>query len=223
MAGNKLSKPTYLLLELDPLARRWLASFVNMVSRGYLGVITGGLTRYIGLKGLMLAATPSTADTPRAHITNMAALECLRDIGLEEECIRVAVKGDCMQHTRWCRSMAGEEFARIYSWGNDPSRAVRNLYGSILCGPDHNRETTTLPAPAAMSIFRKQPLSQFLCVMRPTTAFNVGLIHLLSLTTASQMGLSSVKSLMAYLSRLIRYGPSISLVATEPEVKCCGN
>lgn len=125
MAGNKLSKPTYLLLELDPLARRWLASFVNMVSRGYRGVITGGLTRYIGLKGLILAATPSTADTPRAHITNMAALECLRDIGLEEECIRVAVKGDCMQHTRWCRSMAGEEFARIYSWGNDPSRAVR--------------------------------------------------------------------------------------------------
>lgn len=78
---------------------------------------------YAGLKGIMLAATPSTADTPRAHITNMAALECLRDIGLEEECIKVAVKGDSMQHTRWCRSMAGEEFARIYSWGNDPARA----------------------------------------------------------------------------------------------------
>ncbi|TVY85272.1 2,4-dichlorophenol 6-monooxygenase [Lachnellula suecica] len=76
-----------------------------------------------GLKGIMVAATPSTADTPRAHITNMAALECLRDIGLEEECLRVAVKGDCMQHTRWCKSMAGEEFARIYSWGNDPARA----------------------------------------------------------------------------------------------------
>ncbi|TVY36253.1 2,4-dichlorophenol 6-monooxygenase [Lachnellula subtilissima] len=76
-----------------------------------------------GLKGIMLAATPSTADTPRAHITNMAALECLRDIGLEEECVRVAVKGDCMQHTRWCWSMAGEEYARMYSWGNDPARA----------------------------------------------------------------------------------------------------
>jgi len=51
---------------------------------------------------MMIAATPSTADTPRAHITNMAALECLRDIGLEEECIAAATKGDCMQHTRWC-------------------------------------------------------------------------------------------------------------------------
>ncbi|CAG8983068.1 hypothetical protein HYALB_00006096 [Hymenoscyphus albidus] len=76
-----------------------------------------------GLKGIMLASTPSTADTPRAHITNMAALECLRDIGLEEECKKVAVKGDSMQHTRWCRSMTGEEFTRIYSWGNDPARA----------------------------------------------------------------------------------------------------
>ncbi|KAL3426597.1 2,4-dichlorophenol 6-monooxygenase [Phlyctema vagabunda] len=53
----------------------------------------------------------------------MAALECLRDIGLEDECIKVAVKGDSMKHTRWCRSMAGEEFARIYSWGNAPDRA----------------------------------------------------------------------------------------------------
>ncbi|RDW75788.1 hypothetical protein BP5796_06609 [Coleophoma crateriformis] len=76
-----------------------------------------------GLTGMMVANTPTTADTPRAHITNMAALECLRDIGLEEECLKVAVDGQNMLHTRWCRSMAGEEFARIYSWGNDPKRA----------------------------------------------------------------------------------------------------
>ncbi|KAF2180248.1 hypothetical protein K469DRAFT_753481 [Zopfia rhizophila CBS 207.26] len=75
-----------------------------------------------GLNGVMIAAAPGTADTPRAHITNMAALECLRDIGLEEECVKAATKGDNMTHTRWCRSMAGEEFARIYSWGNDPAR-----------------------------------------------------------------------------------------------------
>ncbi|OCL03302.1 hypothetical protein AOQ84DRAFT_368495 [Glonium stellatum] len=75
-----------------------------------------------GLKGIAIGAAPGSAETPRAHITNMAALECLRDIGLEEECVDAATKGDCMQHTRWCRSMTGEEFARIYSWGNDPAR-----------------------------------------------------------------------------------------------------
>jgi hypothetical protein len=29
-----------------------------------------------------------------------------------------------MVHTRWCHSMAGEEYARVYSWGNDPERKV---------------------------------------------------------------------------------------------------
>lgn len=75
-----------------------------------------------GLTGIMLSAAPGTSDTPRAHITNMAAMECLRDIGLEEECLNSATKGECMEHTRWCHSMTGEEWARIYSWGHDPHR-----------------------------------------------------------------------------------------------------
>jgi len=75
----------------------------------------------------MLVSTPGIADTPRAHITNMAALECLRDIVLEEECPKVTVQQDSMQHTRWCRSMAGEELARIYSLGNDPQREVGRI------------------------------------------------------------------------------------------------
>jgi 2-polyprenyl-6-methoxyphenol hydroxylase-like FAD-dependent oxidoreductase len=75
-----------------------------------------------GLKGIMLSNAPTTSDTPRAHITNPAALECMRDIGLEEACISAATHGDCMLHTRWCHDMTGEEYARIYSWGNDPKR-----------------------------------------------------------------------------------------------------
>ncbi|KAB5582861.1 FAD binding domain-containing protein [Coniochaeta sp. 2T2.1] len=76
-----------------------------------------------GHTGIMIAAAPGCAETPRAHITNMAALECLRDIGLDQQCIDVAAAGHNMQHTRWCNSMAGEEYARLYSWGNDPKRA----------------------------------------------------------------------------------------------------
>ena len=76
-----------------------------------------------GLKGIMISAGPGTANTPRAHITNMAALECLRDIGLDQDIGKVASSGDQhMVHTRWCHSMAGEEYARIHSWGNDPKR-----------------------------------------------------------------------------------------------------
>ncbi|KJZ75782.1 hypothetical protein HIM_04939 [Hirsutella minnesotensis 3608] len=75
-----------------------------------------------GLKGIMIGSTPGTADTPRAHITNMAAMECLRDIGLQHDIDQVSSKDNCMIHTRWCHSMAGDEFARLYSWGNDPCR-----------------------------------------------------------------------------------------------------
>lgn len=75
-----------------------------------------------GLTGTMIAAAPGNADTPRAHITNAAGLECLRDIGLEEACVGAGTRGDSMEHMRWCRTMAGDEFARIYSWGNDPAR-----------------------------------------------------------------------------------------------------
>jgi len=81
------------------------------------------LTTY-GLKGIMIGATPGCATTPRAHITNMAALECLRDLGLEDECIKQAAPNEGMLHTRWVRSMAGDEIARAYSWGNDPARKV---------------------------------------------------------------------------------------------------
>jgi hypothetical protein len=76
----------------------------------------------LGLKGIMIAAAPGTSDTPGAHITNMAALECLRDIDLEDDCVAAATQGDCMQHTRWCHGMTGEEWARIHPWGNDPNQ-----------------------------------------------------------------------------------------------------
>lgn len=86
-----------------------------------------------------MAASSGTAKEPRAHITNPAALECLRDIGLEEEANRNATPGECMTHTRWGHDMAGEEYARICkplnfrhginiltdrkdSWGNQPDK-----------------------------------------------------------------------------------------------------
>ncbi|KAK4152517.1 phenol 2-monooxygenase [Chaetomidium leptoderma] len=66
-----------------------------------------------GRTGIMISAAPGCAETPRAHITNMAALECLRDIGLDKPCIDAAAAGHNMSHTRWCHSMAGEEYARL--------------------------------------------------------------------------------------------------------------
>ncbi|KAJ9131364.1 Phenol 2-monooxygenase [Pleurostoma richardsiae] len=93
-----------------------------IVGAGPAGASLACFLASYGRTGIIISAAPGTAETPRAHITNMAALECLRDIGLEEPCVRAASHSDNMMHTRWCHTMAGEEYARIYSWGNDPKR-----------------------------------------------------------------------------------------------------
>lgn len=53
--------------------------------------------------------------------------ECLRDIDLEQECLKVATPSYNMEHTRWCHSMVGEEYARVYSWGHHPEHKVPRM------------------------------------------------------------------------------------------------
>ncbi|CAK7227591.1 hypothetical protein SCUCBS95973_006593 [Sporothrix curviconia] len=93
-----------------------------VVGAGPAGASLACFLAEYGLTGIMISAAPGTANTPRAHITNIAALECLRDIGLDTDLKQVSSDGSCMLHTRWCHSMAGAEYARVYSWGNDPKR-----------------------------------------------------------------------------------------------------
>ncbi|KAH7016421.1 FAD binding domain-containing protein [Microdochium trichocladiopsis] len=90
-----------------------------------MGPAGAGLACFLAqnkLKGLVVTNQPSTANTPRAHIMSMAALDCLRDIGVDKQCYEVGTNGDTMAHTIWSSSMAGEEYARIHAWGNSPKR-----------------------------------------------------------------------------------------------------
>ncbi|KAK3937785.1 phenol 2-monooxygenase [Diplogelasinospora grovesii] len=104
------------------MAEEMVKTDLLIVGAGPAGAALACFLASHGLRGIMISAAPGNAETPRAHITNMSALECLRDIGLEEACTAAAAAGHNMTHTRWCHSMAGEEYARIYSWGNDPKR-----------------------------------------------------------------------------------------------------
>ncbi|KAK0651123.1 FAD binding domain protein [Cercophora newfieldiana] len=63
-----------------------------------------------GLKGIITSSNPGSADTPRAHLTNQGAVECLRDPGLEDEAMKLASKG----------YMAGEEYTRLHAFGHGP-------------------------------------------------------------------------------------------------------
>jgi hypothetical protein len=50
------------------------------------------------------------------------AMEVLRNAGLEKRASAVALDARCMQHTSRLRSLNGEEYGRLWVWGNKPSQ-----------------------------------------------------------------------------------------------------
>ncbi|KAH8895385.1 hypothetical protein GQ53DRAFT_855813 [Thozetella sp. PMI_491] len=91
-----------------------------VVGAGPAGAALASFLGQNGLKGLVISCAPGTAETPRAHMVNPFALECLRDIGLEEDSLSHATRGIMFQSMRWCRSMVGEEYGKIFAWGSHP-------------------------------------------------------------------------------------------------------
>ena len=96
---------------------------VLVVGAGPAGAATSVFLGRHGVRTVMISRHHSTAETPRAHITNQRTMEVLRDAGLEEACMRQASPNTHIEHSFWLRSMAGEELARTFSWGNDPRRS----------------------------------------------------------------------------------------------------
>ncbi|CAK4034850.1 2,4-dichlorophenol 6-monooxygenase [Lecanosticta acicola] len=116
--------------------------------------------------GLIISAAPGTADTPRAHLTNLSTLDAMRDLGVVDECYRLGRQGLHTKHYRWCETLAEEEYARIYSWGNDPARkgdydaaspnpGLLDLPQSLL-EPILVREATAQPGGAFKILFNTQ-------------------------------------------------------------------
>ncbi|MCS6937997.1 MAG: FAD-dependent monooxygenase [Roseiflexus sp.] len=75
-----------------------------------------------GVKNMVLTKYRWTANTPRAHITNQRTVEILRDMGLESEVMAKATPQHLMGDTVFCTSLAGEELARLRTWGTHPRR-----------------------------------------------------------------------------------------------------
>lgn len=70
------------------------------------------------------------ANGPRAHIVNQRALEVLRDLGVEQEVSSVATPWNLMGDTVFTTSLAGEEVARLRTWGTGEHRIGDYLQGS---------------------------------------------------------------------------------------------
>ncbi|KAM3425737.1 hypothetical protein BST61_g7670 [Cercospora zeina] len=95
---------------------------VLIVGAGPSGATTALLLARYGIKALVISRHVGTANTPRAHIFNQRAMEVLRDAGLEATLRTVATPANYMMHTTWSHSLAGEEYGRMYAWGNRPDR-----------------------------------------------------------------------------------------------------
>ncbi|KAI0876421.1 FAD binding domain-containing protein [Hypoxylon argillaceum] len=103
-----------------------------VVGAGPAGASLAAFLAQNGLKGIVIARAPGTADTPRAHVFNPFALETLRDIGLEKDAIGHATHGDMFQSFRWARSIVGEEYGKVQAWGSHP-RSMGDLARATPC------------------------------------------------------------------------------------------
>lgn len=95
---------------------------VLIIGAGPSGATTALLLGRVGVKSLVISRHRNTANTPRAHIFNQRAMEVLRDAGLESRLQTVATSAEHMMHTSWLHSFTGEEYGRMYAWGNRPDR-----------------------------------------------------------------------------------------------------
>src|SRR5690349_17336570 len=90
---------------------------VLIVGTGPTGATAALALATHGVRVHMLSRWNWLANTPRAHITNQRAVEVLRDLGVEEEAIKYAVPWGDMGDTLFTTSLAGQEIARLRTWG----------------------------------------------------------------------------------------------------------
>ena len=98
---------------------------VLIIGAGPAGATLAVLLAQLGVKAIAVSRHKSTANTPRAHIFNQRGMEVLRAAGLEERAKEVATDPENMAHTTWSNTLAGEEYGRMWAWGNKPSEKHR--------------------------------------------------------------------------------------------------
>ncbi|MDQ0618268.1 FAD-dependent monooxygenase [Arthrobacter globiformis] len=105
------------------LANAPFDSDVLVVGTGPMGATTALALATYGIRTLAISRENWLAHTPRAHITNLRAMEVLRSLGLEEEVKRQATPWELMGETKFTTSLAGREIARLSSYGTGDERS----------------------------------------------------------------------------------------------------
>ena len=95
---------------------------VLIVGSGPAGSSSASCLSTYGVSNMVITKYRWTANTPRAHITNQRAVEIMRDMGLEGEIKAKGTPQPLMGDTVFCTSLAGDELARLHTWGTHPAR-----------------------------------------------------------------------------------------------------
>src|SRR5256886_1880509 len=103
-------------------AMRTSQADVLVVGAGPAGLAASALLARYGVSAITVTKHASTANSPRAHITNQRTGEVLRDLGIEERVRAFATPSNLMGNNVWAASFAGQEIARLMTWGSGPER-----------------------------------------------------------------------------------------------------
>jgi 2,4-dichlorophenol 6-monooxygenase len=92
-----------------------------------VGLGPGGATAALalgrfGIRVHAVSMYPWVANSPRAHILNQRAAEVFRDLGVEDQVLKVATPWESMGDSLFTTSLAGPELLRIRAWGTGDER-----------------------------------------------------------------------------------------------------
>lgn len=122
---------------------------VLVVGAGPAGLAASALLARAGVDAVTVTKYASTANSPRAHITNQRTVEVFRDLGIEDEVRAFATPSHLMGNNVWATSFAGQEIARLMTWGTGLARKADydNASPSAMTNaPQHRLEPALLDA-----------------------------------------------------------------------------